>query len=138
VGVQGYLLTAQLCGYKVAHPCRYCWVSRENCNKAFGPAAPPRYATTNAQLARKHVAALRKGGYGTVGRARAKLKSRSLMNVQNGLESIPFGAGDWGVNGAALPDMLHQVCARARVCSMVCSTLHDSPLFVFRSICWEC
>ena len=104
---EGYALCSQRISEKTKRPCRFCWITKGKCSDPYAT-ADQRTADQNRDLA-GHV----KGGDMTPTDKESYLKDLSLSpgldKVDNGTWGAPFGYPPAvGVNGAAVPDMLHQ------------------------------
>ena len=103
---EGYhLVCNQRMNSKCQRPCRFCWIHRDNCNNPDA-AADVRTAEDNMNIVADLKSKLPNMSKKEV---EASLKEVSLSCLHNGLWGAPFGHPvELGVNGAALPDMLHQ------------------------------
>ena len=107
--IEGYLLCGQRCSPGTAYPCRYCWIPKDASNDPYAMGVV-RTAGSNRLRSRKwrhQLQALPKGSQ-TPGEVTKGLTALSLNPVRNGTWDAPFGVEDRGINGAAVPDMLHQ------------------------------
>ena len=104
---EGYALCSQRISSDTRRPCRFCWITRAKCNDPYAT-ADLRTAEKNKKLAERA-----RVGDMTVQDKESFLMeyslSSELLNVANGTWGAPFGyPPEVGVNGAAVPDMLHQ------------------------------
>ena len=114
--MEGYLLCGQRCSAGTAYPCRYCWIPKEASNNPNAKAVV-RTAKSNRRRSKKwrdKLAALPSGSQ-VPGDITKALTGLSINPVRNGTWDAPFGVErvgvereNRGINGAAVPDMLHQ------------------------------
>lgn len=102
--VEGAALCCLTLSYKAQRPCRFCWVSNENCSDPHAKAKRRLWGEMSTYQRKVF------GEYDSGGLTKAELESKlaivSSRNVRSGFDGVPFGS-PYGIYGACPVEVLH-------------------------------
>ena len=102
--VEGAALCCLALSYQAQRPCRFCWVSNENC--ANPKASADRRLESEMSAYRRKAFDEHNSGGTTKSELESKLSVVSSRNVRTGFKGVPFGS-PYGIYGACPVEVLH-------------------------------